>query len=148
MKNCADILYVPLTYIFNTSIRKSVFPDLMKLAKVYPIDKGGEQQSVTNYRPILSLPRFAKIFQKIMSHALTQHLKENNLLYSYQFGFRRQRGASMAIFDFMDRILLALARGEIALGLFLDLPKAFDTIADNIHLGDFLYYGIQDNEAN
>ena len=80
IKNCAEILYVPLTYIFNTSIRKSVFPDLMKLAKVCPIDKGGEEQSVTNYKPISLLPMFAKVFEKIICHALTQHLEENNLL--------------------------------------------------------------------
>lgn len=58
------MLYVPLTYIFNTSIRKSVFPDLMKLAKVCPIDKDGGQQSVTNYRLISLLPTFAKVFEK------------------------------------------------------------------------------------
>ena len=83
----------------------------MKLAKVCPIDKGGEQQSVTNYKPISSLPMFAKVFEKIICHALTQHLEENNLLYSYQFGFRKQRGTSMAILDITDRIRLALDRG-------------------------------------
>ena len=149
IKNCTEILYVPLTYIFNTSIRKSVFPDLLKLAEVCPIDKGGEQQSVTNYRPISLLPLFANVFEKIISHALTKHLEENNLLYSYEFGFRKQQGTSTAILDFMNRIQLALDRGEIAQGLFLEFEFfEFDTIDHSILLGKRLYYGIQDNEES
>ena len=53
----------------------------------------------------------------------------------------------MAILDFTDRIQLAVDGGEIALGLFLDLSKAFNMIDHNILLGKLSYYGIQDNEA-
>ena len=66
INNCAEILNVPLAFIFNTSINKSVFSDLMKLAKVCPVHKGGDLFSVSNYRPVSLLPTFLKVFEKII----------------------------------------------------------------------------------
>ena len=46
------VIIKPLTYIFNSSLSKRVFPVKMKLGKILPIYKKGKQNDVTNYKPI------------------------------------------------------------------------------------------------
>ena len=47
-----------LTCIFNLSLLQGVVPDILKISKVTPIDKGGEMLDPTNYRPISTLSSF------------------------------------------------------------------------------------------
>ena len=44
--------------IFKLSFKKGIVPNALKVAKVIPIFKSGEKDSVKNYRPISVLPWF------------------------------------------------------------------------------------------
>ena len=52
MKKCIKEYIAPLTYLVNISIKPSIFPDELKIAKVFPIFKSNDEQYITNYRPI------------------------------------------------------------------------------------------------
>ena len=52
-------------------------------------------------------------------------LINNNILYDRQFGFRKHYSTNLALIEFIDKTFDD--RG-CALGVFLDLSKAFDTI--------------------
>ena len=43
---------------------EGVVPDLLKTARVIPLDKSGEKKHNNNYRPISILPFFSKICEK------------------------------------------------------------------------------------
>lgn len=45
--------------------------------------------------------------------------------------------------DFTERISEAVDKGEISLGVFLDLSKAFDMVNHSITIGKLPYYGIK-----
>ena len=45
-------LKIPLMNIFSLSLRKGIFPEKMKIAKVSPIFKKGDKSILSNYRPI------------------------------------------------------------------------------------------------
>ena len=55
-----------LTFIFNQSVQQGIVPDILKISKVMPIDKGGEATDPTNYRPISTLSTFTQILEKLI----------------------------------------------------------------------------------
>ena len=48
-----SIISRPLSHIINLSILNGIVPDEMKIARVIPLFKSGDQAVVTNYRPVL-----------------------------------------------------------------------------------------------
>ena len=89
-KSHLELYLKPLTYLINVSIKQGIFPDELKIAKVVPIFKSGDKSLVCNYRPISVLSFFSKIYEKIMYNYLIDFVNSHNILYKYQFGFRKQ----------------------------------------------------------
>ena len=79
----------PLRHICQLSIDQGCFPCELKIAKIVPLYKSGEKTSFNNYRPISLLPLFSKILERIMYNRLYAYLEKYELLYKYQFGFRK-----------------------------------------------------------
>ena len=52
IRECADLISIPLRNIFNNSLSSGLFPDDWKCARVTPLFKQGERTDVNNYRPI------------------------------------------------------------------------------------------------
>ena len=59
-------------------------------------------------------------------------VKENDIIYNMQFGFRKWHSTSIALMLLDDRISKAMYNGEYVLGVFLDFSKAFDTFNHEI----------------
>ena len=49
-------------YLINSSFESVTFPEELKLAKVIPIFKSGDNQDISNYRPISILSFFSTFF--------------------------------------------------------------------------------------
>jgi len=77
---------------------------------------------------------FDKLLEKIVHRRLLSHLKKHKILYSYQFGFRKNYNTTLALIDVIDNIYSFLDNGEITIGIYLDLQKAFDTVNHDILL--------------
>ena len=56
VKKCFGVLHKPLLHIFNLSLQTGIYPDKLKIARVTPLLKGGENYELRNYRPIFVLP--------------------------------------------------------------------------------------------
>ena len=133
----------PLSYIVNLSFRQGVFPKELKLAKVIPIYKGKNCELMSNYRPISVLSAFSKIFERLYHCRLYSFICKHNILYKYQFGFRKGYGTNLSLITLVDKIVNALENGKYMLGIFLDFSKAFDTINHAILLRKMYKYGIR-----
>ena len=131
-----------LTHTINLSLNEGIFPTELKVAKVVPIFKSGDSQLVSNYRPVSVLNSFSKVFESIFSSQLLDFVADQNILYDYQFGFRKGHSTSSALAILTDKVSEALDKEESIIGVFLDFSKAFDTINHNILLTKLKRYGI------
>ena len=144
IKKCFGELCEPLKYLFNLSIVKGIFPDDLKSAKVTPIYQADNSSNVSNYWPISVLPCFSKMLERIMYSRLQKYLKDQNILYDKQFGFKTGHSTDYAIAQLVDQIYEPFEKSEYTLGLFIDLSKTFDTVDHSILLRKLELYGITD----
>ena len=146
--NCKSVLdffeelKTPLLYIWRSSLTEGVFPNEMKIAKVSPIFKGGNNLQAENYRPILILPVFSKILEKLMYKRVYNYVVENKLLFPKQFGFQINNSTEHAILELVRNITKSFEKNEYVLGVFIDPKKAFDTVNYEILLHKLKLYGI------
>ena len=134
-----------LTEIINQSFATGIFPDSLKIAKITPIFKHGEDYLFNNYRPISVLPSMSKIFERIMHDQISNYLKKYNFLYNSQYGFRKHHSTELAAIEFIERAIGCMDDNQTPVNIFLDLSKAFDTLDHDILLSKLNYYGITGN---
>ena len=134
LRDGTAIIIVPLTQIINLSIVTSKFPDLCKIAKLIALFKKGSRTEAKNYRPISLLPLLSKLFEKVIHIQTEKFLNSNDILYTYQSGFRPRHSTESCLTHLVDRFLEGCDRGLHTGMILIDLQKAFDTINYDILL--------------
>ena len=89
LKDGAHKLGIPITQICNLSIKLSDFPKDCEVAKLKPLYKKGTKTDPKNFRSISLLPIVSRIFEKVILDQTMEYLTDNNILYKYQSGFRK-----------------------------------------------------------
>ena len=133
----------PMTLLINQALQTGIFPNNLKLAKVIPIYKKGDNSKLDNYRPISILPVISKIFERVIFNQIDDYFRSQKLYYGSQYGFRKKHSTELAALELIDRITLELDKGNTPLNIFLDLSKAFDTLDHKILLHKLNHYGIR-----
>ena len=116
----------------------------MKISKVIPTFKDkGSDLDFNNYRPISLLSNINKIIEKIMHERLLSFLEKFNCIYGLQYGLRTGHSTNHCLFDLTENIRKAIDENKYAVGVFVDLQKAFDTVDHTILLNKLYHYGIR-----
>lgn len=86
------------------SVSSGTVPNIFKISKVTPIFKSGSPTDPSNYRPIASQSPFCKVFERIVYDQLINYLNKHNILFKYQFGFRKGYSTEQAILELTDTL--------------------------------------------
>ena len=78
-----------------------------------------------------------------MYDRVNDFLNEFDIIFKYQFGFRRGYSTYLALTVLMDKLTKSMENGDYVVGVFLDFSKAFDMVNHKILLSKF-YHGIRD----
>ena len=93
--------------------------DKLKIAKVVPIFKKGDNTLMNNYRPISLLPLISKVIEKIICTQLSSYFENNKLFYDSQYGFRPNHCTEQATLELTDRIISAMDNNDVPIGVSL-----------------------------
>ncbi len=72
----ADFSAEPLSKLFANSLTTAVIPTDWRLTIICPINKKGDPEDVSNYRPVSFTSIICKIFERIVKRALLSFLSD------------------------------------------------------------------------
>ena len=143
LKKIIHFIAEPLSKIFNLSLITGIFPETMKTSKVIPVLKKGDPHLITNYRPISLLSTFSKILERLVYKRLSDFLDKNNIIISQQFGFRKYHSTETALLYATELLYSFFEKNEYAVGIYIDLSKAFDCLSHDVLLYKLNHYGVR-----
>merc|ERR1712121_274250 len=111
IREAGKSIATPLAIILRNSIDKCEIPDILKLAYMTPIHKGGSRLNPENYRPVSLTPHIMKVFERVIKKKLTEHLRKEGLVNNGQHGFVEGRSTLTQLLDHFCRVHEALEEG-------------------------------------
>ena len=95
----------PITLIIIQILNTVIFPDNLKIAKVVPLYKKGDDGLFTNYRPIPLLSSVSKIFERVIFNQIIHYFDRYKLFYKSQYDFQKKITPELAALEFINKII-------------------------------------------
>ena len=141
----AEAIALPVSILFNVTLREGKLPSDWKSALITAIYKKGSRHLAENYRPISLTAILCKIMEKFVRDNVVAHLLEEKLLSKKQYGFITGRSTLTQLLYYLDECLKQTANGGVIDAIYLDFSKAFDTVPHQRLIGKLEAYGISGN---
>ena len=127
--DCLDELLPVITYLINSSLVNSYFPQDWKEALVKPLlKKEGLQALFSNLHPIRNLEFVSKLTERAVYEQTYEHLIALDLLPKLQSAHRKRYSTETTLLKVQNDILLNMDQQHVTLLVLLDLSAAFDTV--------------------
>merc|ERR1712236_3546 len=76
LKKVKEALALPLSLMLRKSIDEGKILDILKLAYVTPIHKGGSRQKPEKYRQVSLTSHVMKVFERVIKKKIIEHLEK------------------------------------------------------------------------
>ena len=129
--------------LFNNSLSEGIFPECFKRLKLFLFLNLVTQIWLRIIDLFPCYPSCKKMFEKLMCARLDSYLKSNDILWTNQFGFRKNSNASDAIIEFLDYVYSSLDKKQSTIAVYLYFIKAFDTVDHEILMSNLQHNGIR-----
>ena len=124
LSKCASVLYKPLHYLFDLTLKFGYLPCEWKVHKIIPVFKSGDPTHINNYRPISLLSNTSKVLERILHDKIIGHVTSR--INPAQFGFIQNHSSVQQLLLVLSDIFTSCHQLDI---IYLDITKAFDTIS-------------------
>ena len=138
-----NIITLPVTHIVNLSLENGIVPWELKkqrLSQFLKVVIRKCSKTIDLYQCFLF---FSKILERLIYNRVIKFINKHDILYKYQFGFKKGHSTYMPLTFIIDKIVEALENHEHVMVLYLDLAKAFYTVDNKILLNKLSHYGIR-----
>lgn len=127
-KSCGDQMRVQLYNLIAKIWSEETTPNDWKKAIIIPIFKKGSRLCCQNYRGISLLLTAYKILAGIINDRVTAYSEENNIIGTYQAGFRKGKSTTNQIFTVQQLIEKSIEYNVEHWQFFIDFKQAYDSI--------------------
>lgn len=124
---CAETLAVPLTIIFNLSIKYGYFPALWRKSFITPLYKSGSRSDVNNYRGIAKLSPIPKLLETFITDSICHQTA--SIISPYQHGFRKGLSTVTNLLELTTLINRGFTENKQTDVVYTDFSKAFDKVS-------------------
>lgn len=124
--SCSEALAVPLTLMFNMSIKYGYFPKIWKDSFIIPLFKSGNKSNISNYRGIAKLSTIPKLFEKLITDHLCHQV--TSIMSPYQHGFRKGCSAVSNLLHLTTLVNRGFVQHKQTDAVYTDFSKAFDKV--------------------
>ena len=141
LKNCDPELSYILAELFSKCLKMSCFPDGWKISSLVLVFKNVEERSTAkSYCPVSLLSVVSKVFEKLVSKRIVDHLEKGDLFSDFQYGFRSSWSSADLVTVVSDRITRAFDRSQATWVVALDLSKAFVKVKASVRYFRKIHY--------
>ena len=143
LKEFSSFIAPTLCDIMNKSFSSGIFPNALKRALVVPVFKGGKPHEIKIFPPISVLPVLSTVFERSIYNRIYSFIQKFSILSNFQHGFLKGLSTQSAVNSLTEYLYDTLDSKEIAINIFIDFRKAFDTVQHCILLRKLESYGIR-----
>ena len=133
LHNLDDNMLNRIAWLYRACLHLNYTPKSWRISKCIFIPKMGKDDytSARSYRPISLVSFLFKALERVVLWHLEENVLSINQLSPDQHAFRKNFSCETALSDFTDDVESSIMRGQYAIGCFLDVQGAFDTVDHN-----------------
>lgn len=131
------------TYLINSAISTSSFPDTLKLAEISAIYKKNDNLLRNNYRPISVLSVISKLFEITLTDQLDSIF--GNIFSPLLSAYRKHYSTQDVLINFTEDCKHYIDKDCYVTAILMDLSKAFDCIPHKLLICKLRAYGFSNS---